>query len=109
MNKLKLLYAFYKSTLTINLSASFLLTILTLAVSISENWGTGLGGLLVNFVQSFLLVFLTAGFLISIIYKELTYKEEYYFYYNRGVGRVKLFLFCVALNLLFYILARLIL
>ncbi len=42
---------------------------------------------------------ITIGFLFSIYYNELTHKNEYYFYYNRGISKVKLIVFAEFINI----------
>ena len=45
---------------------------------------------------------ITLGFIASIIIKESSFfnKEECYFYYNFGISKVKLVIFCTVLNIL---------
>lgn len=108
MGRLKILYAFYKSTLTINLSTSLIITLFYLKVLFQETIGISLFELLINYMSVFSVFFLTVGFLFSILHKELARKAEYYFYFNKGIGRIQLFSFCILLNFLFFILIKLI-
>jgi hypothetical protein len=43
-------------------------------------------------IRSFVVWIMTGGFLISAFYFEITRKNEYYFYYNLGLSKLKLFL-----------------
>lgn len=46
---------------------------------------------------------MTGGFLLSAYYFELTRRNEYYFYYNLGLGKLSLLLYAYALHLVFII------
>lgn len=41
---------------------------------------------------------MTAGPLLSLFYKELFNKKEYYFYYNRGLSKTKLIIVTIIFN-----------
>lgn len=82
MQNLRLYREFYKSTLLINWGASTALAILTMSP------------------LAFPIVTMTGGTLISLFYKELTAKNEYYFYYNRGISKISLMLVSFSLNML---------
>jgi len=43
---------------------------------------------------------MTAGFLLSLFYFELTSKNEYYFYYNKGISKLRLISVTAAINVL---------
>jgi len=79
----KLYWAFYKSTITINLVVSLMLFLVT-GVSITV----------------FAVSLVTAGLFFAFLYKEIWRPREYYFYYNWGISKVKLMLFCVLVNIL---------
>jgi hypothetical protein len=81
IKKISNIIAFYKSTLPINLGISILPLIL--------------GGL--DLFQS---VFLTFGFFLSILIKELKYKNEYLFYHNNGISKTELLVLSYILNFL---------
>jgi hypothetical protein len=79
--KLHNILEFYKTTLSINSGTSaFVALILSL--------------------QFAFVYFLTFGFLISFLIKEVRYKEEYLFYRNNGVGKVQLWVAVYGVNLL---------
>jgi len=44
---------------------------------------------------------MTGGFFLSAYYFEITRKNEYYFYYNLGISKVKLLLLTYSLHLIF--------
>lgn len=52
-------------------------------------------------IFSFIVWIMTGGFLLSVFYFELTRKNEYYFYYNLGLSKIKLLLTAYLLNFLF--------
>ncbi len=93
MNKKILnLFEFFKSTLLINLSVCL----------VSLFFGT---------INTFFFVFASYGFVISILYKEIYKKNDYFFYYNNGVSKTQLigfsYFFTIVLSVLFLILKRL--
>lgn len=83
------LFEFFKSTLIINLAVS--------TVSI----------LLVG-IDSFLMIFLSFGFVISLAVKEVNHKNDYLFYANNGISKIQLWMYCCCFNILFSIFAILI-
>jgi hypothetical protein len=54
------------------------------------------------------MVFLSFGFVVSLGVKEVNYKNEYLFYANNGIPKIQLWLYCCCFNILFSILAMLI-
>jgi hypothetical protein len=44
---------------------------------------------------------MTGGFFLSAYYFEITRKNEYYFYYNLGISKVRLWLLTYLLHLIF--------
>ena len=50
-------------------------------------------------IDAFLICFCTLGLLLSAFYFELYYKQQYYFYYNRGFSKVKLIVLSFLANL----------
>lgn len=84
VQRIKLIWEFYKSTIAIAWSVAF---------------GTSLI-LYKHFTQVFLFSTITLGPFVSFLYKELAQKKEYYFYYNRGISKVQLILFTCLINLL---------
>jgi hypothetical protein len=41
---------------------------------------------------------MSAGFLMILLYQEQTHKTEYYFYYNKGISKLRLILVSGLLN-----------
>jgi hypothetical protein len=54
-------------------------------------------------LRSFVVWIMTGGFLISAFYFDITRKNEYYFYYNLGLSKIKLLLNAYLLSFLFVI------
>jgi hypothetical protein len=54
-------------------------------------------------ILSFIVWILSGGFLLSAFYFEISRKNEYYFYYNLGLSKIKLLLTAYLLNVLFII------
>ncbi|HEX9152138.1 MAG TPA: hypothetical protein VF842_08650 [Flavobacterium sp.] len=83
-SKISNIFEFYKSTLTITLSISVLAWVLA------------------GF-ETFKCVLVVFGFLISILVKEVNAKNEYLFYYNNGISKIKLLTFSFLMNFVFSI------
>ena len=82
MDNVKLYWEFHKSTLIINWTFSFAFSMILISP------------LLIPIVS------MTGGPLISIFYKEISRKNEYYFYYNRGISKLNLIIISLILNIL---------
>jgi len=78
---LRLFWNFYKRLAVINVLISSVLALLS-----------------GHFLLTLGLSFMSAGFLMSILYQELTHKTEYYFYYNKGISKLSLILVSALLN-----------
>ena len=74
-------WAFYKSTVTINL-------VVSLAI-----------GLVSTSIIVFAVSLVTIGLFFAFLYKEIVCPQEYYFYYNQGISKIKLILFCLLVNI----------
>ena len=81
MRKLANIFAFYQSTLPVNLALSFLPLL----------WGG---------IDFFASVFLTFGYAASLFLKEFRNKNHYLFYYNNGISKMQLMLFAYGFNFL---------
>ena len=81
----RMYWGFYKETLPINWGISFLLATITYPVPSSK----------------FFLLIMASGAFLSLFYKELSRKNEYYFYYNRGITKLKLWSLTLLLNFFF--------
>ena len=75
---------FYRSTIILNICVSILVAFFT-------------GSL---FLVVFPVCFATIGLFAVFLYKEVARPLEYFFYYNRGITKIKLFLFCMLINIL---------
>jgi len=82
MLNFRLYWEFHKSTLLLNWIASIALALLTMSPIL------------------FPIATMTGGMFISLFYKELTAKNEYYFYYNRGITKINLMGVNLILNIL---------
>lgn len=79
---IRLLFTFYRSTLSLN-------------------WGFSLACAILVFVQFpkvLPISLMTAGSLLSFYYKNLSRKGDYFFYYNRGISKTQLFFFTILMN-----------
>ncbi len=74
MSKLKMCWAFFKSTITISFAFSFILAIMMYPL----------------FFTIFPVALMTGGPIISLFYKEIFRRNEYYFFYNRGILKINL-------------------
>ena len=70
-------WAFYKSTITINLVVSLMVGLVSTSITI------------------FAVSLVTFGLFFAFLYKEVVRPYEYYFYYNRGISKIKLIVFCL--------------
>jgi len=83
-----LYWAFYKSTLTLNIVVSFAIALVAMMVS---------GG---NFFAAFAVSYMSVGLLVALLFKEINCPMEYYFYYNQSLSKIKLIVFCLLVNTL---------
>lgn len=86
IKKLANTFEFFKSTLAINLSVS------TVA-------------LLFGGIEYFAFIFMSFGFVLSLVIKELNYKNDYLFYFNNGISKIRLLLFTYLISIVFTVLA----
>ena len=82
-----LYWAFYKSTLTLNIIVSFVIALVAMVY----------GG---NFFIVFAVSFMSSGLFAVLFYKEIDCSLEYYFYYNQNISKIKLIVFCFLVNIL---------
>ena len=78
----KIYWAFYKSTVTINLVVSLMFGIVSRSIIV------------------FAISLVSIGLFFAFLYKEVVRPQEYYFYYNRGISQIKLIIFCMLVNIL---------
>jgi hypothetical protein len=81
-NQLKLLLVFYKSTLPLSITPAAMLAAL-------NRFNLGVFGF----------ALMTAGTVLTLLYKEISKKQEYYFYYNKSISKHALMLSCALGNL----------
>ncbi|NOU47073.1 MAG: hypothetical protein HOO86_08430 [Bacteroidales bacterium] len=82
MDTIKLYWEFHKSTLIINWLFSMAISLLGFPFVI------------------FPIVTMTGGPFLSLFYKEIAHKNEYYFYYNRGISKLNLIIVSMIANIL---------
>jgi hypothetical protein len=90
INELKLYLQFYKSTLITNFSFSVSLSLVLYFITKS------------SIIYTCALFFMSFGFIFAIVIKELSSsnRNEYCFYYNFGITKVKLLSFSYLLNII---------
>jgi len=93
MRNIGLYLYYYKTTLLANWSVSLFVALLFYGFSLLT-------------IYIFSMFSMTLGFLISFLIKQSSFinKEEYYFFYNMGITKVKLIIFCSVLNIIFALL-----
>ena len=91
---LKMHLYFFKSTVLLTLVFQSIIVILVFS---GVHAGTVSGD-----YTSQPILFMPLGFILDLIYKGLTYKEIYYFYYNQGIRKIELWIssFCAWCGLL---------
>jgi hypothetical protein len=89
-NVAKMYFQFYKSTLGINVSFSLFISFLLYFIGKRP------------IAYSFAIFFMSLGYLFSILIKESSFsnKSVYYFYYNYGITKIKLFIIAGIVNIL---------
>lgn len=85
MRKVLNVFAFFKSTLAINIAISILPFIL--------------GGL-----SAFVFIFLTFGFVVALAIKEIYNNSNYIFYFNNGLSKAQLWIYSYLMNVIFVLL-----
>lgn len=55
--------------------------------------------MLQGFIATFFLSLFTGGYFLSLFFYELMYKDQYYFYYNKGYSKKRLILYGFLANL----------
>ena len=78
----KMYWTFYKSTLTTNIAVSLLVGVASISISV------------------FTVSFSSIGLFVAFLQRELMRPQEYYFYYNQCISKVKLIIFCLSVNIL---------
>lgn len=57
---------------------------------------------------SYFLSYMPIGFISNLVYEEIAHKEQYYFYYNQGIGRIELWVVSILFSASFYVIFNLI-
>ncbi|MBK8884476.1 MAG: hypothetical protein IPN67_19605 [Bacteroidales bacterium] len=96
MNRLFLPYN--KTILKTNIILSFVLTLMSSLAILTKESSHSILYLTVAF---YIFWIMTGGFLLSVFYFEISRRNEYYFYYNLGISKVRLLLIAYALHLIF--------
>ncbi len=104
----KLLLPYNKSILKTNIVFSLILAFISTLISgiyskLLSAPEKQLQSILHQFTGHYVVWILTGGFLLSAFYFEVTRKNEYYFYYNIGLGKMKLLYYTYALHLIFIV------
>src|ERR1700744_2254139 len=86
-DQLKLLFVFYKSTLTLSVASSVMFAGMSFLHP-------------VFMIPAFGACFLSAGSAITLLYKETSKQNEYYFYYNKSIPKTALILTCIIGNII---------
>ena len=81
MTRFHLYYAFFRSTWLLSILTGSIMSVLSVLSS---------GAVSVEMVEICLFLIPTAGLGMDFLYKELSQKEEYFFFYNQGIGKVRL-------------------
>ena len=95
---MKLFLPYNKTILKTNIIFSLFLTLLSSVAILNDKSSHTLIYLTIWF---FVVWIMTGGFILSVFYFEITRKTAYYFYYNLGLGRIKLLLFTYILHMVF--------
>jgi hypothetical protein len=95
--KAKLYFEFYKSTLILNLASSILLSFMIYATLTSMP-------MVVKVPPPFAVIYIRCcmfgGPLVCFYQKEITRKNEYYFYFNKGISKINLLIVTLLINIL---------
>ena len=84
MVRFRLYWEFYKSTFIINFGSSVIASLFVFP----------------DTFKIFPLAIMTVGPLLAFFYKEITRKNEYFFYYNQGLSKFRLIASCMLVNIL---------
>ena len=82
----RMFFAFYTSTVIICYAVSCTVALVALFLVRAP------------FFVTFSISIATVGLFMSLLYKEISHPEQYYFYYNRGISKMRLYAFCGIIN-----------
>jgi hypothetical protein len=94
----RLLLPYNKTILKLNIVFSIVLTFLSSLAFLSKKSSHSPAFLIIALYTFWIM---TGGFFLSAYYFEITRKNEYYFYYNLGISKIKLLLLAFSLHILF--------
>lgn len=94
----RLLLPYNKTILKLNIIFSIVLTFISSLSFILKESGHSFVYLTIAYYSFWIM---TGGFILSAFYFELSRKNEYYFYYNLGISKIKLLLFAYTLHAVF--------
>ena len=97
---IRLLLPYNKTILKNNLILSVFLSILSILRFLALPTRHSIAYIIIFIYTAWIL---TGGFLLSASYFEMTRKNEYYFYYNLGISKIKLILTAYLLNFIFVV------
>jgi len=86
---LKLLYCYYKDLIIINISVSLCVALIAFATT----FNIAISSLV------FSNCFISGGYIISVFYYEIAKNNQYYFFYNRGLSKLSLYILSFLFNL----------
>lgn len=95
---IKLFLPYNKTILKVNLAFSILLTILS---GLLFFFAKSSHSFTHRLLQYYVVWVLTGGFLLAVYYFEISRKNEYYFYFNLGIGKIRLIFLAYCLNVIF--------
>jgi len=94
----RLLLPYTKTILKTNILLSIVLTLISSLVFLTMESTHSPIYLAITYYAFWIM---TGGFILSAFYFEISRKNEYYFYYNLGLGKIKLLLITYALHMIF--------
>ena len=94
----RLLLPYNKTILKLNIIFSLVLTFLSSLLFLSKKSSHSPIFLIIAFYAFWII---SGGFFLSAYYFEITRKNEYYFYYNLGISKIKLLLLTYSLHIIF--------
>ena len=92
---IRLFLPYNKTILKINIIFSVFLTVLSSLVFLARPSPRSPAFII---ICSFIVWIMTGGFLLSAFYFEISRRNEYYFYYNLGISKIKLLISAYLLN-----------
>jgi hypothetical protein len=103
---IKLFLPYNKTILRTNIVYSIILTIISRAIPVLASTFLGLTlhsshSQIYIALWYFIIWIMTGGFFLSVFHFETSRKNEYYFYYNLGISKIKLISYTYILHMIF--------